>query len=500
MTMSKKYWNVLIISIITISIVTASSLVYSQEKETNNQGSNNEIAEVSLEGKSVFEIKDKVGNLSVQERAQKISEELKAKAQDSSIDIDSLQIEQQGKGIQIVLKHDILVDLQENDLKSEGKSGQEIAEEYLDNIKLAITQYRENNEFWKRILSLLLLVFVFCVVTWPLIYPTIKMVGADWYEKWLNCLEKLKRWIRNKKKNSKNLRESDDVQPGRYKVGELDPNGNFIEYIYNPEENNNEYVIYRTRKTLRWSVPKLQDKSDKFRHEFYQIQAIVSKIISKNPKEFERVETINKLTASGIKFALENEFEASKEVLEEAEIRLEYFRSIDARLQYLLGSYHALFAIFFALLVLRVLPDLFPLLFINIIDKFSIPQEFFIVIICGALGGVLSVALRIKEIKIDPDSDVRIAGVSRIVIAIISSLIIYIALRANIVSPLTEFFVNVNNDQTSQIDNWKIGFASVLAGFVETLVPNILSQSNPQLRNQKPSAEKKIQREKNQSK
>ena len=512
--MSKKYWNVLIIFIITISIVTASSLVYSQETGTNNQGSNNEIVKVILGGKSVFEIKDKGNNLSVQERAQKISEELKAKAQDSSIDIDSLQIEQQGKGVQIVLKNDILVDLQENDLKSEDKSGQELAEEYLENIKIAITQYRENNELWKGIWSLLLLIFVFCIVTWPLIYPTIKMVRANWYENYLNARKYYLNWFDKLKIRIKNRmgcidnNYDDNLELEKYKVGELDRHGNSIEYIYSLEKSSknsknnslekkdtNKYVIYRTRKVILWEAPKLQDESDEFKHKFYEIQAIVSKIISQNPEEVERVETINRLIATGIKFALENEFEASKEVLDEAEIRLEYFRYIDARLQYLLGSYHALFAIFFALLVLRVLPDIFPQLFINIIDKFSIPKEFFVVIICGALGGVLSVALRIKEIKIDPDSDVRIAGVSRIVIAIISSLIIYIALRANIVSPLTQFFVD--NDQTLQINNWKIGFASVLAGFAETLVPNILSRSNATIKEPKTvSREKNLERNK----
>ena len=389
--------------------------------------------------------------------------------------------------------------MQENDLKSEGKSGQELAEKYLENIKLAITQYRENNGFWKGIWSLLLLALVFCVVTWPLIFPTIKMVGADWYEYYLNWLEKIKRWIKpiktgiicignrlnicseNRQQYSQNNYNLDDESLKRYQVGELDPNGNFIEYIYNPDDKKNEYVIYRTRKAIRWAAPKLQSKSDEFKNKFNEIQIIVSKIVSLNPEEIERVETINRLIATGIQLALENDFDAGQKVLGEAENRLKCFRAIDAKLQYLLGSYHALFAIFFALLVLRVLPDIFPQLFIDIIEKFLIPQEFFVVIACGALGGVLSVAFGINRIKLDPDSDVRIAGVSRIVIAVVSSLIIYIALRANIVSPLTQFFVD--NGQTPQLNNWKIGFASVVAGFAETFVPNVLSLSNQQLRN-----------------
>lgn len=492
--MSKRYWKALIVFILTLSIITTSSLVYSQNQGTNNQGKdksatlNNEFAEVTLGGKSVFEIKDKVGNLSLQERVQKISEELKAKAQDSSIDIDSLQIEQKGKGIQIVLKDDILVDLQENDLKSEGKSGQELAGEYLENIKLAITQYRENNGFWKGIWTLLLLAFVSCVVTWPLIFPTIRMVGADWYESYLNFLEKIKRWELiqyllekiKRRKDSQNNHDFNDGSLERYKVGELDPHGNFIEYIYSLDKQN-KYVIYRTRKVIRWADITLQSNRDEFKNNFHEIQVIVSRIVSRNPEEVERVETINRLTANGIKLALENDFENSKKVLKEAEERLETFRCIDARLQYLLGSYHALFTIFFALLVLRVLPDIFPQLFINMIEKFLVSKEFFVVTACGALGGVLSVAFGINGIKLDPDSDVRIAGVSRIVIAVISSLIIYIALRADIVSPLTQFFVD--NGQTPQLNNWKIGFASVAAGFTETFVPNVLSLSNQQLRN-----------------
>jgi hypothetical protein len=466
--MSKRYWKALIVFILTLSIITVSSLAHSQNQGANNQGKDEVAAPVTLGGETVFKIK-KAGNYSPQERAKKLSEELKAKAEDRSIEINSLKIEQQGETTQIVLK-DVLVNLNEDDTQSEGLTKQQLADKYLENIKLAITRYRDRESLPVSLLSLLILSIALLIIVWPLIYPTIKLVLADWYENFINFKERNER----QKSGTDGREESEEEILKRYKVGELDRCGNFIEYIYSHPH---DYVIYRTKKAIRWDYLPPKNGGIDYSKRINQILDIISKIWSRNPEEIERVETINKLTVYGIKLALEDDISMSKKVLDAASIRLEDFRERDARLQYLLGSFYALTTIILAILLLGVLPGFFDRSIINIFDKFSVPREFIVVVSCGAMGGFLSVALGINRIEIETDSDFRIAGISRIFIAVISSLIIYIALRANLFSDLSKILLNVNG-QSQKVDIWRVGFVSAAAGFTETLVPNILNLSS----------------------
>jgi hypothetical protein len=85
----------------------------------------------------------------------------------------------------------------------------------------------------------------------------------------------------------------------------------------------------------------------------------------------------------------------------------------------------------------------------------------------GAIGGFLSVSIGLHKLRIDPDTDWKInavAGASRIVIAIIGSIFVYLA----IVSKLVLGNLSLADSEAG------LYAISLAAGFSETFVPNIL--------------------------
>ncbi len=485
--MSKKSWNVLVIFFLTISIIATSSLVYSQEKGTSNQGKDepttleNVVKEpVILGNEVIFYIKNPSGDFSAKQRAQKISEELKAIAENSVINVDDLEITEQEKTSIILLKNP-LVTLTEQDAKSEGKDIKKLGEDYLTKIKLAVDKYRIINKksHIAPLFTLLTFLILFSIITIPFYTSRIKVYISnvrEWFGSSLAWVDKQFSKLISifQKKNSENsfkVPEKEENFREKYRVGELDRTGKLIEYIYHSTD---DYIIYRTNKVVRWLFNKDLENAA-----YKEYEDSINKIIKdlgyiefKNPEEVERVETINRLTAKGIRLALQKDENSAKEVLEIANDRLESFRKIDAKLRYLIASFYAANAIIFAILFSIALPTFYKKHIIDIFQEFSIQGHFIIAISCGALGGFLSVATGIKRIDIDPDSDVMIAGMSRIFIAVISSVIIYIALRANLLPDLSQLLLN---EESRQVDAWRVGFISVVAGFTESFVPNILT-------------------------
>ena len=494
MTKRKKYWNIFIIFIVTISIITVSSLVYSQEKESNNQGKDepaaleNKVAEaVTLGNEVVFYIKDPIGDYSAQERAEKISEKLKAIAESSAINVDDLEITEQEKTSIILLRYP-LVTLTEQDAISEGKDLKKLGEDYLKKIKLATDKYRIKRSRLASFVTLLTLFILFLIIIAPFYFSNLQVFisgGREWYGsfwQWITKLfNKLIVLFNNLIVLFKNLipflktennppeqREFSEEFLQQYKVGELNKSGELIEYIY---ESTDDYIIYRTNKLVRWLFDKKNDVELKYEEKINKIIKDLAYIECNSPEQVGRVETINRLTAKGIKLALQDDYKSAKEVLYRAKERLESFRKIDAKLQYLIASLYSANAIIFLILFSILLPTFFREYIIDIFSEFSIPGNFMVAISCGALGGFLSVASGISRLEIDPDSDVMIAGMSRIFIAVISSVIIYIGLRANLLPDLSKLLLNA---ESQQVDAWRVGFISAAAGFTESFVPNIL--------------------------
>jgi hypothetical protein len=214
---------------------------------------------------------------------------------------------------------------------------------------------------------------------------------------------------------------------------------------------------------------------------YNKIQKKLLIVFSNQPEKLEDAKTINTLIARGIRLALDGLQKQAEEVLDVAKKRLDDFNVDYGIFLYLKGSFLTLSRFVLVLLLLKILPILLPNLFNNIFDLLRIPEEFLIVILFGSLGGFLSVAygIRNRDIRIDLSSNLKRLAASRIYIAVISSLIIYSALKGDIVDGIS-FLVK---DNTCGISIFKTAFISAVAGFVESFVPDLLTRSSEQNKN-----------------
>ncbi|MDJ0509936.1 MAG: hypothetical protein QNJ64_11855 [Crocosphaera sp.] len=251
-----------------------------------------------------------------------------------------------------------------------------------------------------------------------------------------------------------------------------------------------DYVIFRTKNTIKCYINEehlaLEDEkplSDRYN----EVQSKLSKIASKQPTKIEPTETINIVVYHGLKLALDGKKEEAEEVFDLANERMDKFRKKYNTLQYLNGSFTVVLCFLSAMLLLTILPELFPDSFQNVFTVLGISEEFIPVIIFGSLGGFLSVSYRIRSAGLDikdPDSNFRILGASRIYIAVISSIFIYAVLKADIINGTATSLLDVNDTQMSLS---RIAFFSAVAGFVEGFIPDILDNSASRIKTDKNS-------------
>lgn len=152
--------------------------------------------------------------------------------------------------------------------------------------------------------------------------------------------------------------------------------------------------------------------------------------------------------------------EAGVKLLEKVRDTIINQYKVRSRLTYLLGS----LSIVILNLIITVL--------INSIWETSIIEQWLLIwniITFGSLGGFLSISFTFKKLQIDFEENLYIpilAGISRIFIAMISSIIVYSVIKADLLLG----FVNESN-------NIYIFYAfGALSGFSESFVPNILKK------------------------
>jgi hypothetical protein len=98
---------------------------------------------VTLDGKPLFTIQKKSLSSSPERRAQAIKDRITAFADDVSLPIDSLWTKDIEDSILVGAGDKILVYVSDEDAKVVGKSRQELTKQYLQTIKDAVRQYRE---------------------------------------------------------------------------------------------------------------------------------------------------------------------------------------------------------------------------------------------------------------------------------------------------------------------------------------------------------------------
>lgn len=137
---NKKIRGFIVLAIAVLCLVVA---IPSSSQESNSSQKINP-SSVVLSGESLFEIKVKIGSFSPEERAKAISQRLEAFAEDSSLSIDSLKIEDQSSGTIVLGGDKMILALVDADVKNQNKNRQELAAEYFIKIKVSVQKYRES--------------------------------------------------------------------------------------------------------------------------------------------------------------------------------------------------------------------------------------------------------------------------------------------------------------------------------------------------------------------
>lgn len=253
-----------------------------------------------------------------------------------------------------------------------------------------------------------------------------------------------------------------------FKIGQKDLNGYLITKIF---ARGNDYIVYEIQTdvlseslrvlihTIEPEDPKEFEKHfEKIKSDFNEIKAILYK--AKRDNSFKHI------IASAVTLGITGDIEGSKKLLLSIKNRInaEYKLQFENKLTYLSVS-------FLITILLIIFSYIFftkwSLLYFK--DFQSIPV-FIYVITGGALGGAISLSLKLKKIEIETELSkftFMFYGLERMLIAIFASIISLILIKSNI------FFGVIK-----ELDNAVWGFIAIgiLAGFSETLIPDVLNK------------------------
>lgn len=233
-----------------------------------------------------------------------------------------------------------------------------------------------------------------------------------------------------------------------YQVGQLDYNGEEITEVWSRHE---KFVIYATKKRAidSW-LAKPEENDYRFLAEWslhrHRIEDLANKSIQQRYN-------VNSQLALALESGWLGATAAAIQSLVELEQRIQMDLDTTDRIHYLLTA-----VIFVALLTVVAL--LGRCLCSNLEVQFKM-------VLLGAYGGVLSVLTGLKKLKVDAGDVLKITiplAISRILIAMLSGLIAYWAIEADLLlSALKHSVTGVN-------------IIAVMAGFSERFVPNLLER------------------------
>ena len=140
----KKFWHALIAFLLVIILNTiAIPSISSQDSEVT--GNKIDGYPVTLADETIFIIQANVGSFSSEERAQTITNRLEQIAKDSTANFDELAIQEEEGVSNIVLGEKTLFTLTDADAKIFRIPRSQLAKEYLEKLKIALNNYREEH-------------------------------------------------------------------------------------------------------------------------------------------------------------------------------------------------------------------------------------------------------------------------------------------------------------------------------------------------------------------
>ncbi len=220
-----------------------------------------------------------------------------------------------------------------------------------------------------------------------------------------------------------------------------------------------DYVIFRHSSGISPHFSDVAETAKQQRASYASIGPHLSKVNALRSVTVWRAESIDREIARAVYQSLEGDITNAAETLEGVRTRLQNLINLQGRLQYQISCLATVALFAMLCLVVRALAS----------DQASLlsPARLASVAMFGALGGFLSISIGLKKLTIDPDADWRInaiAGASRIVIAVIASIFVYLMIAAKLA--LTS--LNLLDSDAG------IYAISMAAGFSEKLVPNLL--------------------------
>ncbi len=256
-------------------------------------------------------------------------------------------------------------------------------------------------------------------------------------------------------------------KPNDFRIKAPDNDGNVVERIYLKSM---EYVVYRTQNAIRIDLDDDNPNTATYIDNHHKLGVILARIYSWLPENLSWSEPINRQIARAIAVNAKGKQDEAIEMLNHAEERILNLKTLQGKLQYTASS----FAIVgLALLTLIVFYE-------NGASGYALYSG---VAFCGALGGVLSVAVGYSSLTIDIDANAAtncMIGASRILIAMSAALFLYFAIASGV---LLSFIGKMDS-------NDGIFFVSMIAGFCEMLVPSIMSNLSEKIGNDKLSKPK----------
>jgi hypothetical protein len=206
------------------------------------------------------------------------------------------------------------------------------------------------------------------------------------------------------------------LKPYDYKIGISDNDNVKIVKIYAKSP---VFVVFRTNNAIKIDIDDDHCECEKISDNHHKIGIDLARIYSLLPEKLTRSESINRLVGRAITTNAAGNTDSAKLILAQAEERLIKLKTIQGRLQYTLSAFVLVFAI--CLFPLLLGPERTPML-LNMT-------------LCGALGGVLSIAIGFSSLEIDLDASSYVnclIGCSRILIAITASIFTYFAIKSDV--------------------------------------------------------------------
>ncbi|WP_316674814.1 hypothetical protein [uncultured Tolumonas sp.] len=281
----------------------------------------------------------------------------------------------------------------------------------------------------------------------------------------MNNIEDINSHKNNTNDASEKYKIEQKARINSYVTGATDPLGYEIKKIL---ARGDEYVIYEVsnlppQESIRVAIDTILEQDTAAISRFNKIKPDFDEFISIHAK-YECDVSFKKRAASAITMAINGDLDNAKLLFNKikADAINDHSEKIYGKLSYQAG------ALFISLILLSISFCLY----IFRLDEFVIKNQFLfhiaIATAFAALGGFLSISIKMKELTIDKGLKKRVYfayGIERMIISLIGGLFILVLIKSNLIFG----FLNAASNKLYPI----MAFC-LLAGFSETLVPNAL--------------------------